>query len=422
MSTDHERPKQDPEPPLGSVTSPSGWEHEFDELVAGASQGRVVRATYLVHGRPAEWTDPGALQRILDLRAGELSPDALRTLRVLDGMEADGHGGAWRQFKWRLLGLLAVQDVFDAPLYNDGDVTMLGRQWYFYYEAKLVLTEAVVAWLNGLATAPRPMLRLFLEFTLRQLYFYCEIRDAGRYALLTDALHTGVMPKWSRMMKSVVSDPSAAPVRAKLDALWRGLSESGVHAYHPKHSSAADGRDRTQQHIDSMFDFHTIDFVLQTALWAYCVTFPSLLTPVDLRAKFGYSPLVGKLVTPSTSRAVEMALGPEDVGVFRAMAENSDECRAVLNWYRSLPDLSEAEVQATWDAKEDGEFDSDHVAWAKALAKMRAIREMLAFAGSSEVVKDHAELNLDLFTTIEGWKELERRRRSRMHLRGSAPF
>jgi hypothetical protein len=197
----------------------------LDELLKRHGGPSELRISYIYLKDPTTIVDPGSLVRILDLEDSQLSQTARETL---SGLEADeltpSIRANWRTFKWRLLGFVTLQDVFDSPLLNSGSVASLFRLWYFYYESKHLLTEAILCSLNGFHAGSNSLLRPLLEFTLLQQYFRRRVYEADDYSELERYFRTGQAPGWHRLIRYAIPKgglPELVRFRVKshLDAL-----------------------------------------------------------------------------------------------------------------------------------------------------------------------------------------------------------
>src|SRR5690348_16740942 len=95
----------------------------FQTLVDLAIQPRIFQADYqaTVGGKPVS---PLSLIDSLGINSELLSPIAQETLTALESkaQEEDTAQWAWTDFRWKLTAFLYLQDIFDAPLYEGGDI------------------------------------------------------------------------------------------------------------------------------------------------------------------------------------------------------------------------------------------------------------------------------------------------------------
>jgi hypothetical protein len=140
----------------------------FNDLIVKAAEPTVVTATFRVDSDPASLKQPDALLDILGIDEDVLSDTARRTLYAFeDDEERDRYITRWSDFKWKVTAFVQIQDIFDAPIMT-GSYLNAFHLWYFYFESKHLLDEAIVCGFNGLYAASNALMRLFMEFNILQ--------------------------------------------------------------------------------------------------------------------------------------------------------------------------------------------------------------------------------------------------------------
>src|SRR5438128_2776561 len=109
--------------------------------------------------------DAGDLALLIGLPRSALSPAVVNSIEAIEAIESDDTKTLWLAFKWRLLAFFSIQDAFQMHIYKDSTPDEWFRTWYFYFESKHLLVEAICSGLNGLHSAINSLMRLFLEFT-----------------------------------------------------------------------------------------------------------------------------------------------------------------------------------------------------------------------------------------------------------------
>lgn len=328
----------------------AGPNDHLDQLIKKFNAPRSVVAKYRFRLAADAWDDPGS---ILDL-LGVADPHACEPLKksasLLDAGLIPDWADDWRSFRWGIAAYNEIQDVFDAPIPKKSEhQPLLFDLWYFYYEAKNLLAESILAGLHGYYAASSAIVRTFLEFNALQLYFYRSVKTSSDYSLLADYRSKGAKPKWGSLRERILpEDPFCRPIKKKLDKHREGLSWSSSHAYEPqfspRHHSSGPG---DLSLLGSSF-WLLIHQILKTVLWCYCVNFPMLFHPKQLHLKFGFSRPVGILVDEQCSKTLECALGPSDWDIFRNYSMLDEDVASLTNWYEAMPDLTEDEIWATW--------------------------------------------------------------------------
>ncbi len=328
---------------------------------------------------------------------------SIETLNILEGEKAFKAG--WLDFKWKLSAFYTVQDVFDAPLYKLQDEKSLFHQWYFYYESKYLLIETIMCGLNGFTTASIDLLlRLFLEFNILQTYFYRKLKESQDYGLLENYFKNCFNPSWNTLLnQSMPPDNFCKPIKKRLDIHLKGLSESSAHPYQPVHSPKHSGSFLPEQTLERAFFFHQISMILEPVLWLYYVNFPMLLHPVDIQRKFGFNAPVGLFIDEQGGEIIKRSFSANDYKYFLDYSVKTNDYRDLMGFYTSKNDMTEEEIIATWNEKEDGSLKSikhGHCIW---MAKMRALKEGMALKLMKELPRSIDKIP-DLLN-YDSWKD-----------------
>ncbi len=254
----------------------------YRTLLAQIEQPRKVSANYSIYKIPSGPHTPSSILESLEIEETILSNTAKEALEALEVASA-APDSDWLDFKWKLMAFTYVQDIFDSPLYAGDDIRTIFHQYYFYYESLNILTESVLCGLNGFYTAAYALLRLFLEFSLLQNYYYRITNETPSYHALERYFHTGIHPAWHTVLKKAFpNDEFSGTVRFRIHSHLRGLSESSIHPYHPDHSPAQH-KDPTSPHSFEGLHFWVVTkLAVESALWSYHVNFPLLFHPVSL--------------------------------------------------------------------------------------------------------------------------------------------
>lgn len=102
---------------------------------------------------------PQPLFNLLMLPKEVLNAEGAELLRYLEEQrENASEAFTFERFKWKIAAFLCLQDVMHSPYYPDMLNKHLLQYKYFYYESKYILTESIVAGLNGLHVANKQLL------------------------------------------------------------------------------------------------------------------------------------------------------------------------------------------------------------------------------------------------------------------------
>jgi len=300
---------------------------------------------------------PPKLTTILSINDDDLSAIAKNTLDYLEKTDTQSE---FDSFKWKVLGYITIQDIFDAKIINNDFEANMFEQWYFYYESKYILNEAILAGLNGFYAASSMLVRLFYEFNLLQLYSFRNINKNQNYFVLENFLKNKRKPKLSKLIFGCVpNDDFSKSIKVMHGDILNNLSEKAAHPYHPSNSPKRLGNMTPGVSFDGIFFWYsTIHVALTPLLWSYYVNFPMLLQPVDTLKKFGFQGPVGLFIDKSAGQIFEKCMTEKEYTEFKKYSLNCEDYKGLLDWYNSQKDFSESEIISTWN-KNEPEFFSE---------------------------------------------------------------
>jgi hypothetical protein len=382
-------------------------------LFEKASAPRGFATVYHYYRDIDSRTDPGPLAQLLGMDDGFLSDREANVLSVLEGRDGAKPDRHYREFKWKVIAFLSVQDIFDAPLLAGSDLRSLFRQWYFYYESKYILIETILCGLNGFVGAHGSLLRLFLEFNLLQNYFSRNINSQASYELLERYCERGTSPNWNTVMKgSMPEDAFTKPIKRRILMHLQGLSEHSSHPYPPGFTLTKTGSGLPEPTLERMFLYYFLALILDVVLWLYFVNFPMLFHGVNVESKFGFNPPLGLFVDEHTSQIIRKSLGKGEYQIFYDYSVQQSKVTDLLAWYNQRETLTADRILRTWDVKKDGKIDDiakGHAIW---VAKMRLLKEAMALGpgkDEEEIPEGPEEEFFDRLSSYEWWKMVYKR-------------
>ncbi len=298
-------------------------------------------------------------------------------------------------FKWKVTAFITVQDTFDGALYS-GDIKGIGLKNYFYYESLHLLREYIYCGFNNCLSAAQQLLRTILEFNIKQLYFERLCTTASSYQPVMKYLRDGICPSAPSMVHKILSDyKEAKPLQKSISRLYSQLSKTSSHAYAPIYSARSSGKMQHEYSMDSLLFWINLSMVLSQILWMYYFCHPQLFNPKDIVKKFGFNPPCGCYITDNQHASVKKSLRESDYKMFRDLALSSEKIASFNFMYDSSADLSQEEIEATWN-QEDGAIPKDYnVTYYTILVQLRAIQEVTASSISFEV-RHEIEKNIDI--------------------------
>jgi hypothetical protein len=324
-----------------------------------------------------EGMEPYELFNVLTLDKSLLNRDGIDAIEYLESLdETDEEMFSFRKFKWKIMAFLSVQDLLNVPVFGENAINVLLKMKYFYYESKYILSEVILASLNGLHIGNKQLLRNFLEFNLQQCYFINRVYKDNSYQAFEEYLKTKIPPSQAKLINSAFpEDNFCKPIKKRVQLEFDHLSNRYSHAYNLEQSPKNDGIFRPGFTIDSLYFYIQISATLDVVLWTYYVNFPMLFRPVDITRKFGFSP-PSLFVTPDVTFVIEKTMSADDFKAFRQNAQASEMANAHMEWYNSLPDLSEEEIWADPAHPREGN-ESVTEAYLKMLTLVRAYSEFV---------------------------------------------
>lgn len=374
----------------------------LDELINKTSSPKSIASTYICIKDSSSRKDPGSIETILSIRESDLSSVAQKSLSILENEET--FNNHWVDFKWKLLSYLNVQDTFSATFYNGGDSNIIFRQWYFYYEAKYLILEAILCGLNGFSASLGLLLRLFLEFSLLQNYSYRKIENDRNYSTIKEYFDNKFNPNWATILKGCLpSGNFCKPIRKRLKLHLDGLSQTAAHPYYPEHSPKHMGCSYIpEQSLEGLFFPYKLSMILEPVLWMYYTNFPMLCHPVNIRKKFGFNYPVGCFIDEMGGEIIKRSISKDDFVHFYNYSKQTDKYKDLMNFYNSQADLLDEEIKLTWDSKNNGEFKSFMEGHAMQMSKLRVVNETLALKQREDLTPEIDTVGENL--SFDKWK------------------
>ena len=295
-----------------------------------------------------------AFEVLLHLETENLKPftkDALEFLKSdKSAIELNWGFRAYSQFQ-DLLGL-TIND--DSPVWN---------RHYCYYESLVYLRESIAAWLDQNILAAMTLVRPFLELSIFHLYWYlrCEHNDYDDYYLWLKG-KKGKPPFKNQLdfvfdnlpTKEFVSPKQLDKVKQVLNNSYKGAS---TYNHTPKLDesvvSLGDSAGKTSFYL---FFFHmaNLNLVLRQLTYLYILAYPMSLFPVDRHKKWGYGGPVGLFFDAANFAIIKEYLGLDNLQRMKVNFPKLQEVKDLLPWFEGQPDLSESEIENSWQ-----EFISD---------------------------------------------------------------
>lgn len=400
-----------------SENGPKNDSHSFlDNLILKACDPKLVTSYYSYFTEPTKLDKPYGLTKILGLEDNLLSETAKSTLGCFEKETEKEIVAAYQDFKWKLLAFIQIQDILTGTLYDGEETLSFCHQWYFFYESKYILIESILCSLNGFYLAANSLLRLFLEFSLLQNYYFRRTTKERSFRTLEQYFDAGVNPSWNTIMKSCMPrDNFTKPIRKRISLHLEGLSKASAHPYHPQQSPKHSGSFAPEPSLQRVYSLHTIArIILEAALWIYYVNFPMLFHPVDILKKFGFKVPVGVFIDEFGGHIIKKSLSEDDHKHFLKYSKNSEQVSSLLDYYHSREDMTDDEIMTSWDAKDGGEIRDVIEGYCKQMANLRALKEVLALKPGDGSETDSLEPGriFEVFN-YDIWKDIYKKSKKR---------
>ena len=332
--------------------------------------------------------EPMGLLQSLGIEEEMLSDQAKEAIAAISEM-VETDSSSWNAFLWRLTAFSRIQEIFDMKAFKNEGGLEFAEQYYFYFESRILLSESVLAGLNGLYNSSDHLLRPFLEFSILQNYYYRIIDKAGDYNSITAYFKSARNPSWSTSLKGCLpNDRLSKLVKFRLQKALGGLSDTVNHPYNPSFSHRHHRKANLGHSLEGLFFWHKIDLVVLTSLWTYYINFPLLFHPVEKMRKFGYEGQIGVVIDKNLGEVIRKSLSESDYKEFHEYSAKQEKTKGILEWFSGLPNLSDEKIKAAWDVDKNGTFPGVLEGYVHTQAQQAALRVMLAWGKTQPEQED----------------------------------
>jgi hypothetical protein len=285
---------------------------------------------------------------LLQLERDNLKPFTRDALKFLESdksaVELNWGFRAYSQFQ----DLLGLTLNYNSPVWN---------RHYCYYESLVYLRESIAAWLDKNVLSAMTLIRPFLELSIFHLYWYlrCEHNDYDDYYLWLQGKKG--KPPFKNQLDFVFDHlPTKDFVsRKQLDKIKQILNNSYKGASTYNHTPQIDesvvslggGAGKISFYL-FFFYMASLNLVLRQLVYLHILAYPMSLFPVDRHKKWGYGGPVGLFFDLSNFAMVKEFLGLDNLQRMKSNFHTLQEVKDLLSWFEGQPDLSEAEIEKSW--------------------------------------------------------------------------
>lgn len=348
----------------------------FSKLQDKQNTPHKIRSIYLYILNNDDPSNPGNFNNIIGIDDIHLSDVSKKSLEILENNNKIND--FWVDLKWKVLAYLTVQDLFDTPNFDIENTSTIFTQWYYYYEAKYILIEALLSGLNGFFSSVGMLLRLFLEFSMLQNFSYLKIKNNRNYNIDNDFIKIDNPPRWSKLANGCLpNDNFSKPLKDDLLDILKDISNVCAHPYKSIYSPRRTGSFLPEQTFQSLFFGSRISEVLEYVLRMYYINFPMALHPVDIQKKFGFNYPVGIFIEYNGGTIIRRSIKDKEYKRLFNYTKNTDRYADLMSFYNSQKDMNDDDIKSTWN-EQDVEFVDTIAGHCKIMAKMRVIHETLS--------------------------------------------
>jgi len=296
-------------------------------------------------GNTVPYASFGVLLQLESKNLKSFTKDALKFLESDESaIELNWGFRAYSQFQ----DLLGLTLNFENPVWN---------RHYCYYESIVYLRESMVAWLDQNILAAMTLIRPFLELSVFHLYWYlrCEQNNYDDYYLWLQGKKG--KPPFKNQLDYVFDHlPTKDFVSGKqLDKIKNILNNSYKGASTYNHTPQVDesvvnlggGAGKVSSYL-FFFYMASINLVIRQLVYLYVLAYPMSLFPVDRHKKWGYGGPVGLFFDPTNFAIIKEHLGSDNLQKMKVNFHDLQQIKDLLPWFEEQPDLSEKEIEKSW--------------------------------------------------------------------------
>lgn len=258
------------------------------------------------------------------------------------------------ELNWGFRAYSQFQDLLSLTINDNSPVW---NRHCCYYESLVYLSESIKAWLDQNILAAMTLVRPFLELSVFHLYWYlrCEHNDYENYYLWLQGKKG--KPPFKNQLDFVFDHlPTKDFVSPKkLDKIKEILNNSYKDASTYNHTPKIDesvvslggGAGKISYYL---FFFHmaSLNLVLRQLTYLYILAYPMSLFHVDRHKKWGYGGPVGLFFDSANFAIIKEYLGLDNLQRMKVDFANLQEVKDLLSWFEGQPNLSESEIENSW--------------------------------------------------------------------------
>lgn len=258
------------------------------------------------------------------------------------------------ELNWGFRAYSQFQDLLALTINDDN---RLWNRHYCYYESLVYLRESITAWLDQNILAAMALIRPFLELSIFHLYWYlrCEHDKYDDYYLWLEG-KKGKPPFKNQLdfvfdnlpTKDIVAPEQLEKIKEILNKSYKSAS---TYNHTPKIDesivSLGGGAGKVSFYLFFSYIVN-LNMVLRQLTYLYILVYPMALFPVDRYKKWGYGGPVGSYFDLANFAVIKEYLGLDNLDKMKTDFPKLEEVKSLLSWFEAQPDLSETEIEKTW--------------------------------------------------------------------------
>jgi hypothetical protein len=225
-------------------------------------------------------------------------------------------------------------------------------QHHAYFEAMTTLGDSLAAGLAGHPRAAFALIRPFLELATAEVYVNEQEGEERLHNFLAYLRGVGHRPRFEEMLTAIFAEARYKALGSLRDQLRAGYSaaSAGVHVQSVEDSrlDMRDGNRTGATFAETTFWLASLSVATQRMLALLTLRYPMVLFPVDRERTFGFSGPIGVVVDAVTAASVAEGLGDRHASALRSYLEMDPDVISTLEWFRSQPLLTDAQIEASW--------------------------------------------------------------------------
>ena len=293
-----------------------------------------------------------SLFEILDIPKSQLKSFALELIK--DTTESGAAEKDINEFSRGLSAYTQFQDILSFVM-READPGE--NRHYCYYESMVYLREIGVCLLDKNILAAFTLLRPFMELSILHLYWFMRCEDKGYQPYYQWLNGIKNKPPFQAMFDYVfenlptrdyIDNERISRLRITLQKIYRvGCTYNHSPKIEESVYTLSKGNNRLS--LSTFFSFlFWMNTLLRQLVYLYILVYPMSLFPVERHKKWGIGGPAGVFIDSTSFAHIQFFLGKENIFRLRKQLKIFPLVQSSINWFEQLPNLSEYEIEESW--------------------------------------------------------------------------